>query len=208
MINEFNNLYENGKLNLDCREGLINFPNGEVFYPFKEKDKGNVSIENMVNTLSYINRWNGRLHHNWSVADHSLLATYLYQSSCTEDNFNDVTAMRILTHDFVESVLGDIPRPVKYLMKDFDKIEFYNYIYLINSNGLNLILSNYDKNTEIVNYYDDLAVKIEIDFFFLKKKENINKDFLYILSLKRQEVVNKIITIINHYKTLNNLVIF
>ncbi len=70
--------------------------------------EGDVSLRNIAERLSLIQRWNGRTTIPWTVLQHSILAAALLP-----EDANPYTRLVTLLHDAGEGWVGDIPRGFK-----------------------------------------------------------------------------------------------
>ena len=82
------------------------------FYPL-DANQCDVCITDIAHALAYSCRFNGHVSQFYSVAQHSVLASYL----CVED------PRWALMHDAAEAYLPDIARPIKQHINGFDAIE-------------------------------------------------------------------------------------
>lgn len=99
---------------------LVNEPwiqtfTGKKFYPLAP-NADDIDIEDIAHALSNMCRFNGHSKQFYSVAQHSVLVSYL----C-----DDVDKKHGLLHDACEYVLGDIPTPLKHsdLFINYEKNE-------------------------------------------------------------------------------------
>ena len=107
-------------LSSDIKDNLlaINLPNGETFDLLDIKPE-RVSAEAVAHVLSNQCRYGGACNFFYSVAEHSVLL-----SEYIERAIGDIRlAADALVHDVSESVLVDIPRPLKRFLPEYLKIE-------------------------------------------------------------------------------------
>lgn len=83
-------------------------------FNFEYPEKTIVPIEDIAHALSNICRFNGHTKVFYSVAEHSVLCSYLVERGFEYD---------ALFHDGGEALLGDISTPLKKLLPDFKVIE-------------------------------------------------------------------------------------
>lgn len=86
---------------------------GEMFWPLDPKPE-EVHIEDIAHALSLVCRYGGHAKFHYSVGQHSILA-----SRMVDEDF----ALQALLHDAAEAYIGDMIRPVKRYITDFQGIE-------------------------------------------------------------------------------------
>jgi uncharacterized protein len=86
---------------------------GERFY----FNKPMYDIGAIAHALSHICRFTGHSRKFYSVAEHSILVSRIMEDQGLGD------PMEGLMHDGVESVLADVARPIKVLLKDYKALE-------------------------------------------------------------------------------------
>jgi len=89
----------------DDLHGWIQLYSGRKFFPLKPKVE-DVDIEDIAHSLSNMCRFTGHVREFYSVAQHSVLVSYL----CGSNN-----ALYGLLHDATEAYLVDMPKPIKRL---------------------------------------------------------------------------------------------
>lgn len=91
---------------------------GKQFYPH-EPTADMICIEDIAHGLSNVCRYTGQCPTFYSVGHHSLIvANIIYKRT------NDVKlTLEALLHDASEAYLCDIPKPLKILLPDYQKIE-------------------------------------------------------------------------------------
>ena len=91
----------------------VSLHSGRRFY-FEEPNREPLRIVDIAYGLSNTCRFGGQCHRYYSVAEHSVRASLIVPPEF---------AREALLHDMAESVLGDIPRPLKALLPDYRGIE-------------------------------------------------------------------------------------
>lgn len=86
---------------------------GRTFWPLDPRPE-EVCLEDIAHSLSHMARFNGHTKRFYSVAQHSIhLSAWVAEKH----------ALHALLHDAAEAYVGDIIRPVKHALPEFDAIE-------------------------------------------------------------------------------------
>ena len=114
----------------------------------------------MLGNIGNIARYNGTTDKPWTVLMHSLLCLELAKElSITK---RPALLKSVLFHDLSEAFVGDIPRPIKSLCgkgyKDFERA--------VEENIARKFDLAYNSKHVDVKYFDDLAAKFEMLYFF------------------------------------------
>jgi hypothetical protein len=128
---------------------------GKPFWPLDPRPE-DINIHTIAHALSYTCRYNGHCNRFYSVAEHSLILSELV----TPKN-----AIYALLHDAAEAYVGDMVRPLKALLPEFNKIE--NKI-------LSIILEKYGLGKKLpkeVTDVDGLIILDEMEALGLKHKD-------------------------------------
>jgi hypothetical protein len=123
---------------------------GRIFYPLDPSPK-DVFIEDIAKGLAGQNRYNGLSDQLINVAQHSCNAAWIAQLSGSDHNVE----LAMLMHDAPEYVVGDMIRPLKVKMSDFQAAE--NHV-------MDAITERYDLppiSHKTIKYYDNLAAAWE-----------------------------------------------
>lgn len=126
---------------------------GRKFNPAQPKVE-DIHLEDIAHALSKICRFGSHLDVHFSVAQHSLICLDVAKDLGLDDELQ----LYVLSHDFSEAYLGDVPRPLKILLPEYKKIEENVQDAITQFLGLSP-LSTGDK--EIVKQIDNLALHYE-----------------------------------------------
>jgi 5'-deoxynucleotidase YfbR-like HD superfamily hydrolase len=86
---------------------------GLKFHPFDPKPE-QIDIIDIAHALSMLCRWNGHIGRFYSVAEHSIHVASLVP---------DKAKLWALMHDAAEAYVGDLPKPIKDFIPDFEHAE-------------------------------------------------------------------------------------
>lgn len=84
------------------------------YFNFLDVEKNVISISTIARALSNLCRFNGQIEQFYSVAQHSVLCSYLVPKDL---------AMQALFHDAAEAYIGDVTKPLKSLLPAYKEIE-------------------------------------------------------------------------------------
>ena len=88
--------------------------NSGVYFDFLKPQDHLYNIKDIAHSLSMINRYTGHLNVAYSVAQHSVLCSYLVDKS---------QQLEALMHDASEAYIGDVSSPLKQLLPEYVELE-------------------------------------------------------------------------------------
>ena len=86
---------------------------GRLFYPWQPK-VSDVNVTDIAHALSMQCRFSGHTKKFYSVAEHSIICSYL----CKPEH-----AMYALLHDASEAYVSDLPTPIKVFLRSYNRLE-------------------------------------------------------------------------------------
>lgn len=108
--------------------------NSGKFWDFVNPKQEDVDIHDIMHNLVKEQRFSNCLDQKWSVMDHSMLVLFLVK----EGNGTPYQQYQALLHDTPEAYLGDVPTPLKSLLRDYQKFYFRTEAVLETKFGVNL----------------------------------------------------------------------
>lgn len=99
---------------------------GRRFYPLDPRPS-DVCIDDIAHALAHQCRFGGHSSRHYSVAEHSVLVSYVVPAK---------DALKGLLHDAAEAYMIDVPRPLKVALSDYKPIEERVHAAVFHSLGL------------------------------------------------------------------------
>lgn len=119
---------------------------GKIYYPFNP-DPHDVCIEDVSHALSNLCRYTGMSRWFYSVAEHSVLVSYMVPPEL---------ALEGLLHDAAEAYCGDMALPLKKRLPDYAHLELINEtavrIHFGLPHAMNPIVKKADRDVVITEY--------------------------------------------------------
>jgi len=128
---------------------MINALSGAVI-DYRNPQNSVFTLEDIAAGLSNECRFAGQLDKFYSVAQHSILVLALAPREL---------AIHALMHDASEAFMKDIPKPLKNMLPDYEKIEEDLSSAIMDHFKINMI------GSEMIHFYDQEALEIEFDAF-------------------------------------------
>lgn len=101
-----------------CTDGWIPTSSGGRFWPTAPK-REDVRLDDIAHALSNICRFGGHTNRFYSVGQHSLLVCKWVK----QQDASALTILQALMHDFTEAYIGDMVRPLKNQIPEYQRIE-------------------------------------------------------------------------------------
>lgn len=132
---------------------------GIEFLPlnFSEKD---VNIMDIAHSLSRICRFNGHLNNFYSVSQHCICVSEYLKAK----KFSKKVQLCGLLHDASEAYLCDLPKPIKKVLLDYEKLEKYYQ---------KIIIQHFNLYSVWCQYYERIK---EADLYAIKKEIEMDND--------------------------------
>jgi len=152
-----------------------------------------IIIEDIAHALSQLCRYGGHCSPFYSVARHSIIASYL-----VEEKY----ALDALCHDFSEAYVIDLPRPIKQQIPEYTKLEDKIYLSIAQKYNLSFPIP------PAVHKIDRDMIGYEWDYFMEKKPKPELLDFYkkYFLNSTPEETKNEFLARF-HYLMSNKPVV-
>lgn len=100
--------------------GMMRTPSG-MYVDLAKPYDSMINVEDVATLLSRIPRWGGCSDHNYTVAEHSVHVLRLAHDVYT--GIRGREALGFLLHDAHEAYLGDVVRPLKEILPDYQALE-------------------------------------------------------------------------------------
>lgn len=152
----------------------LNLATGGVIHPYAPLPEEIIPAE-IAGALSRICRFSGRLPIFWSVAQHSLLVAQIaYNARCSA-----MIRLQCLLHDAGESLIGDVPSPIKQTAPALDRVEEVFLTALATKHGIPYPFDS------VVTTLDREALHLEMAAFayWPRRFRDDHRDFYFLTTL-------------------------
>jgi 5'-deoxynucleotidase YfbR-like HD superfamily hydrolase len=168
---------------------------GNKFYPHEPRIE-KIEIEDIAHGLAYQSRFNGQTSEFYSIAQHSLIVSSIVSPRLK---------LAALLHDASEAYLGDMIKPLKIIIDEFNRIEekvaklifsefnipTFDYTLVKNADLITLATEIRDLIPHSVKFWDDLdnieALPKKIKPISpLEAKNKFLREFYYLNSCSNQ----------------------
>ena len=138
---------------LTCDGNKLQTYTGKIF-DFNDIRPEVIDIIDIAHALSNVCRWGGHCSKFYSVAEHSILCSYLAAQEFPEDY---KLQFYTLLHDASEAYIGDMPKPFKIMMGEYTDIEEKVEQAIQNKFGMD----DYGDYKDLIKKYDLQLFKLE-----------------------------------------------
>ena len=132
-----------------CIRNTIKLASG-AYLDIANPDPNLIDLESIAHGLSMTCRYGGQCPEFYSVAEHSVLCTVAAREAGDSDILRDV-----LLHDAAEAFIGDIPKPIKLMLPDYQEVEAAVEAAIRERFGLSV------DSADRVKKYDRAVLKLE-----------------------------------------------
>ena len=123
-------------------KGIITTNSG-IHFDLRHPTKDMICIEDIAHHLSKLCRFTGAIDPFYSVAQHSLYCSWLVPPE---------HALTALMHDSTEAYLGDVSKPLKQLLSDYQRLEKIIWAAICQKYDLPLVLPKEVKDADAQAY--------------------------------------------------------
>ncbi|MEM7296366.1 MAG: hypothetical protein AAF330_07075 [Pseudomonadota bacterium] len=116
-----------------CRSG--------AYFDFQTPEASSFTIDDIAHGLAHICRFTGQCRAFYSVAEHSIHASHIVPGKY---------AFEALMHDAPKAFIGDVARPLKKVLPDYQRIEERVERAVLGRFGLSLPMSSAVKSADLV----------------------------------------------------------
>lgn len=140
---------------------LFNTSSGTVI-DLKNPDKNYYDIRDVAHALSHICRFGGHTKAFYSVAQHSVFVMHLIRPALylLDEEQKKTYLMHGLLHDMTEAYVGDVIKPLKNLLPQYELIEDSFFVQMCKAFGLEAAYMSNDL-TDCIKHHDRIALDLE-----------------------------------------------